>query len=182
MKLKIKVKRLNSNIQLPQIIDKGDWIDLRCSETVKFEAPRSGVLKQHQVNGEIERYRKVTFDLKYIPLGLAMLLPKGCEAQLVARSSTAKGMGLICSNSIGIIDGPNPIGYCGNNDEWKFAAFSIRDTTIKEGERICQFRVQLSQKATMWQKLKWLFCNGIEIIEVDELNDDNRGGFGSTNN
>ena len=57
----------------------------------------------------------------------------------------------------------------------------MRFTTIKEGERICQFRIQLSQKATVWQKIKWLFTSGIELIEVDKLPSKvNRDGFGST--
>ena len=30
-------------------------------------------------------------------------------------------------------------------------------------------------------KLKWLFSNGVELIKVDNLNNDNRGGIGSTN-
>jgi hypothetical protein len=32
----------------------------------------------------------------------------------------------------------------------------------------------------MWQKLKWLFTSGIELIEVDSLDGENRGGLGST--
>ena len=51
---------------------------------------------------------------------------------------------------------------------------------INKGDRICQFRIQLSQKATVWQKIKWLFSSGIKIEYVDSLSDNNRGGFGST--
>jgi dUTPase len=32
----------------------------------------------------------------------------------------------------------------------------------------------------MWQKLKWLFSSGIEIEQVDSLDNPERGGFGST--
>ena len=33
----------------------------------------------------------------------------------------------------------------------------------------------------MWQKLKWLFTSGIEIIEVDDLPvKEDRGGFSTT--
>ena len=67
-----------------------------------------------------------------------------------------------------------------DNDEWKFPAIAIRETTIEEGTRICQFRIQLSQKATFWQKLKWFFSNGIKLVEVDSLNNEARGGFGSS--
>lgn len=45
---------------------------------------------------------------------------------------------------------------------------------------ICQFRIQLSQKATVLQKLKWLFSSGIKFIYVDKLENKNRGGIGST--
>ena len=70
--------------------------------------------------------------------------------------------------------------YNGNKDEWKFPAIAIKDATIKKGTRICQFRIQLSQKATIWQKIKWLFSNKIELVQVDNLSDNNRGGIGST--
>ena len=178
MKQKILVKRLSYAVKLPMIIKKGEWIDLSAAETIRFRAPQSGTLKSRKVNGEEERYRNVTFDLQFIPLGIAMRLPEGFEAILTSRSSTPKGMGIICANSIGIIDNS----YSGNTDEWKFPAIAIRDTTISEGERVCQFRIQLSQKATLWQKIKWLFSSGIEIEETSELSTKSRGGFGSTGN
>ena len=70
--------------------------------------------------------------------------------------------------------------YCGNNDEWRFNAIAFGDTTINEGDRICQFKIQLSQKATMWQKIKWLLSSGIEIVEIDNLDNSDRDGIGST--
>lgn len=54
------------------------------------------------------------------------------------------------------------------------------DTIINKGDRICQFRIQLSQKATFWQKIKWLLSSGVELVKVDNLSSVNRGGFGST--
>ena len=54
MKLKIKVKRINKNIALPEVTEKGDWIDLRASETVTLNAPQANVLKRHKVNGAEE--------------------------------------------------------------------------------------------------------------------------------
>lgn len=71
--------------------------------------------------------------------------------------------------------------YSGNDDMWKFPAITLKNTFIKKGTRICQFRIQLSQKATIWQKIKWLFSNKIKLVEVDNLSSTNRGGFGSTN-
>lgn len=119
----------------------------------------------------------MTFDLQLIPLGVAIKIPKNYEAIVIPRSSTCKSMGILQANSVGLIDHS----YSGNKDEWQFPALAIRNTTITEGERICQFRVQLSQKATFLQKLKWLFSSGVEIEEVEELDEVSRGGFGSTN-
>lgn len=175
MKLKIKVREITKGC-MPEINPIGDWIDLRAADNYEFKAPQSGVLKRIQVNGETESHRDVTFDYKLLKLGVAMELPKGFEAQVLPRSSTYKNFGIICANSKGIIDGS----YCGNNDEWRFPALVIRDTTINKGDRICQFRITLSQKATMWQKLKWLFSSGVELVQVDKLENKDRNGFGST--
>jgi len=181
MKQTIYVKRFkgedgNPIVELPKIITKGEWIDLRCAQETKFKAPQSGTLKSRTINGVEEKYRNVSFDFKYIPLGVGMRLPEGFEAIITPRSSTCKGMGLLEGNSVGIIDNT----YSGEKDEWKFPALALRDTTIKVGERICQFRIQLSQKATVWQKIKWLFTSGVKIVEVDSLDGVSRGGFGTT--
>lgn len=176
MKLKIKVKRINKNIPLPKVIDKGDWIDLRSAETISLRAPQAGTLKRYTVNGKEVSHRDVSFDNKLVNLGLAVKLPEGFEAVVLPRSSAFNNFGVILANSEGVIDNS----YCGNNDEWKFNAVAFRDTVINEGDRIGQFRIQLSQKATFWQKLKWLLSSGVEIIEVDEFEDPDRGGIGST--
>lgn len=176
MKIKIKVKRINKNIPLPEVIDKGDWIDLRAAETVTLSAPQANVLKKHKVNGVEKLYRDVVLDSRLIKLGVAMQLPKGFEAVALPRSSTYKNFGVILGNSEGVIDQS----YCGNNDEWRFNAIALRATTINEGDRICQFRIQLSQKATIWQKIKWLLSSGIKIVEVDSLSNKDRRGIGST--
>ena len=174
MKLKIKVKRfLNEEgkpvVGLPKVIKKGDWVDLRTAARVVLKAPQAGTLK-----GKDVKYRDVTSEVTYIPLGIAMQLPKGFEALVTLRSSAPKEMGIICANSIGIIDNL----YCGDNDEWKLPVTTIRRTAIEANTRICQFRIQLSQKATVWQKIKWFFTSGIKLEEVESLNNENRKGFG----
>lgn len=176
MKLKIKIKRLNKEIELPETIKKGDWIDLRASESIVFNAPQAGVLKRHKVKGVEEAHRDVTFDSCLIPLGIAVQLPKGFEALILPRSSTYNKYGIILGNMQGVIDNT----YCGENDEWKFNAIAFRDTVISKRHRIAQFRIQLSQKASIWQKIKWLLSSGVKIIEVDNLGNPDRGGLGST--
>lgn len=66
-------------------------------------------------------------------------------------------------------------------DEWKYPAYALGEgKTIHSGDRICQFRIQLSQKATFWQKIKWLLSSGIKLKKVEKLNTINRGGLGSS--
>lgn len=173
MKLKIKIRRINKNIELPEVIDKGEWVDLKLSSATSFEAPKVVTSKDAETG---KTSKEVVFDDGLLPLGVAMQLPKGYEAIVSPRSSTFKYFGLMERNSIGVIDGS----YSGDNDEWMFPAIAFRKASISEGERICQFRIQLSQKATVWQKIKWLLSSGIRIVEVETLNETNRGGFGTT--
>ena len=67
------------------------------------------------------------------------------------------------TNSVGLIDSS----FCGENDIWKMAVYAIEDTVIKAGERPCQFRIMECQP-------------DIEFEEVDSLNNEERGSFGST--
>lgn len=119
----------------------GDWIDLRSRLDLKYK------------QGELVK----------VPLGVAMELPRGCEAHLAARSSTCKKFGLIPANGFGIIDNS----YCGDDDEWSFLGYAIRDGEINTGDRVCQFRVVKSMK-------------DVQFGEVSFLGNSNRGGFGST--
>lgn len=111
--------------------------------------------------GETVELKKGEF--KLIPLGVAMQLPVGYEAIVAPRSSTFKKWGVLQTNGIGIIDNS----YCGDDDEWKFPALAVRDTIIHKGDRICQFRIQRKQPMFGFNR-------------VERLDNENRGGFGST--
>ena len=100
---------------------------------------------------------------KLIPLGVAIELPEGYEAHVVPRSSTFKNFGVIQTNSMGVIDTT----YCGDNDQWFWPALAMRDTEIHVNDRICQFRIMSNQPQ-------------LEFVEVDHLDGEDRGGFGST--
>lgn len=142
MELKtIKIKYVKNGMEKIEQIANGDWIDLRIAEDVILEC------------GEY----------KLLPLGVAMMLPKGYEALMIPRSSTFKKYGIIQTNSVGLIDES----YCGNNDEWYFPAFATRKITIPKNTRICQFRIIEHQ-------------HPIYLVEVSKLSEINRGGFGST--
>ena len=174
MKLKILIKRFKDDsgeplVDFPKVIKRGDWIDLRASQEIILNAPQAGTLKGHDV-----KHRDVVSDVTYIPLGIAMKLPDGYEAIVASRSSAPKKMGIMLANGIGIIDNS----YCGDEDQWMYPAVTLRKTSIAKNSRLCQFRIQPSQKATLWQKVKWLFTSGIELVEVDSLEGENRKGLG----
>ena len=176
MKLKILVKRFkNENgeplVNLPKIIKKGEWVDLMAAREVILQAPQAGTLKGHDV-----KHRDVVSEVTYIPLGVAMKLPDGYEAIIASRSSAAKKMGVMLANGIGIIDNS----FCGDGDQWVYPAVSLRKTSIAQNTRLCQFRIQLSQKATVWQKIQWLISSRIKLVEVESLGGEDRGGTGST--
>ena len=176
--MKIKIKLFDGQV-MPEIIDKGDWIDLFANKNVSIREPYIETV----INKEGKEKLKCKFDNAMIPLGVAMELPNGFEAHVLPKSSTYKKTKTILTNSMGIIDGvtyTGTIGYNGDDDQWFYNAIGMNSVSIKKGQPICQFRIMLSQKATVWQKLRWLFSNKIELVEVDKLNSVNRGGFGST--
>lgn len=138
----ITIKYFTDKIEKLTYIDgKSDWIDLRAAEDVALKA------------GEF----------KLIPLGVAMKLPQGYEAHVVPRSSTFKNFGIIQTNHFGIIDEF----YCGDNDQWYFPAYALRDTEIHVNDRICQFRIMEHQPT-------------IQFEETEKLTGADRGGIGST--
>ena len=102
-------------------------------------------------------------EFRLISLGVGMKLPKGYKANVYPRSSTYKNFGIILANSVGQINNS----YSGDNDEWRFPAIALRDTVIRKNDRICQFEIQKIQPE-------------IEFVEVDHLDDESRGGIGST--
>ena len=167
---------------MPQILDNGDWIDLSLAEDLRFKAPQACKLHRrkgkNKVVNEEERTRDVDFHYYIAKLGVAMQLPKGYEAIVVPRSSSFKKYGILQTNSIGVID----CSYCGDDDEWGMPMVATRAVIIPKGTRVAQFRIQLSQKATVWQKLKWLFSGSIKLKKVESLGNKNREGFGSTGN
>ncbi|MSS63465.1 dUTP diphosphatase [Velocimicrobium porci] len=102
-------------------------------------------------------------EFKLISLGISMQLPAGYEAVIVPRSSTYKNFGIIQTNHMGVIDET----YCGNDDIFMMPALAMRDTEINVNDRICQFRIQKHQPQIVFE-------------EVETLENENRGGIGST--
>lgn len=102
-------------------------------------------------------------EFRYIDLGISVQVPKGYEMHIAPRSSTYKNFGIIQTNSVGVLDES----YNGDGDIVKMPALAMRDTEIKVNDRVCQFRLVKNQGA-------------LNIIKVETLGNEDRGGLGST--
>ena len=67
------------------------------------------------------------------------------------------------TNHMGVIDNS----YSGDGDIWGMPVLAFQETEIHKNDRICQFRI-----------IKRM--DPVTITEVDHLDGENRGGFGST--
>lgn len=149
----IKIK-YHTDIDKLKQTENGDFIDLRAGEDVFIKENTS----------------------ELVSLGISMKLPEGYEAHVLPRSSTFKNFGIILTNGMGIIDNS----YSGDDDIWMMNYYCLegkdidektkeKGTYIPKNTRIGQFRIMKNQ-------------DRINFIEVDELEGENRGGFGSTGN
>ena len=164
--MNIKVKLIDKNIKLEQF---GNWIDLQTREHIVLNAPVTIKKLSNDTGGLIE---SVKFDSIFIPLGIAMTLPKWYKAEIKPRSSTFKKYGIIQTNSIGEIEWD----YC---KEWLFPALAIRECKIPAYERICQFQIKIREDAPWYAKLYDLFKKDFKFVYVDKLTT-KRGGIGHT--
>lgn len=140
MKLKIKVKVLVEGC-MPEINKLGDCIDLRSAVDMDIPVPQSGTLKRRtDQEGNEVGYRNVTMETYYVPLGVAMELPKGFTAKILSRSSTPRKVGLFIPNGLGFVDNL----YKGEEDEWNYICSPLRETSIKRGTESVNLKSDLA--------------------------------------
>lgn len=140
-------------------------------KTIKIKYHTDKIEKLNYIDGKsdwidlraAERVVLKRGDFRIITLGVSMKIPDGYEAHVAPRSSTFKNWGIIQTNSIGIIDNS----YCGDDDVWKMPVYATRDAIIDINDRICQFRIVKNQPT-------------INFTQVEHLDREKRGGFGST--
>ena len=100
----------------------------------------------------------------HIPANIIFETPEGYMCLIALRSSTPKRKGLHIPHGIGILDQD----YCGNGDEVIMQVYNatMKEIVIERGERIGQACFVRVDKP--------------EIMEVDSMDNEDRGGFGST--
>ncbi len=96
--------------------------------------------------------------------GLIIRVPEGYTLLIAARSSLPRKYGLCVPQGFGIVDND----FCGPEDELliQLLNFTDKPTSVKKGDRLVQ-------------GMFVPFVKG-QFQEVDEHNQPNRGGFGST--
>lgn len=114
-KINIDVMYHNPDLIPINLLEKGDWIDLRAAK----------------------EYKLFSGEFYLIDLGISIKLPEGYEAHIVPRSSSFKNWGIIQTNGIGIIDNS----YCGENDVWMMPVLATKGADIHVNDRVCQFRI-----------------------------------------
>jgi dUTP pyrophosphatase len=99
-----------------------------------------------------------------VPTGLVIEVPDGHFLGIFARSSTPLRRGLMVANGVGVVDSD----YCGATDEIKIQVlnFTSSPVSVAAGDRLAQ-GVFLPYVRADWR-------------EVDEIDRQARGGFGST--
>ena len=113
--IKLDVMYHNPDLIPINLLEKGDWIDLRAAK----------------------EYKLFSGEFYLIDLGIYIKLPEGYEAHIVPRSSSFKNWGIIQTNGIGIIDNS----YCGENDVWMMPVLATKGADIHVNDRVCQFRI-----------------------------------------
>jgi len=102
-------------------------------------------------------------EYRLISMGISVEIPKGYEMLIVPRSSAYKNFGILQTNAMGVVDES----FCGDNDIIHMPILAMRDTEIHINDRIGQFRIMPHQPE-------------VHFVEVEHLNNMNRGGFGTT--
>jgi dUTP pyrophosphatase len=141
--LTVRIHRLRQDVSLPRYATDGSAaFDLAAADDTMF-AP-----------GEV----------KLVPTGLVIEVPKGMFLGVFARSSTPLKRGLMVANGVGVVDSD----YCGPSDEIKVPVINVtgKPVLVAAGDRIAQ-GILLPAPRVAWE-------------EVSELEAVSRGGFGST--
>ena len=113
--MKVKIKRLDTDLPLPQYETSGSvGFDLLCRESVTI-APQTVAL---------------------IPANVIVETPPGYMLMVTLRSSTPRKLGLLIPHGVGVID----LDYCGEGDEIQIQVYNFtgQSVAVERGDRIAQ--------------------------------------------
>lgn len=124
----MKVRRIDTSLELPTYDKGAACVDLVCRESVEIK-PK---------------------EIKLVPVNIVVAVPKGYALLIFVRSSTPIRKGLVLANGIGVID---PF-YSGNTDEVVVEFFNITDSTVSvtRGEKLAQAML-VKCEAVQWEEV-----------------------------
>ena len=137
----------------------------------RFDKELPALFKDHDGNAGYDLFARLDApiylnpgEVAFIPLNVATEIPLNAVGLVFQRSSTYRKWGIRLTNGVGVIDSS----YRGDNDEWgaEFKNETNRQVVINNGDKICQ--------------ALFLPLLPVELIEVDHLGNQDRGGFGTT--
>jgi len=102
--------------------------------------------------------------IKLIPANIIVEVPDGYALIIASRSSTPRKHGLTKPHGIGIIDQD----YCGPEDEVKIQVFNFTDDPV------------VIPKGTKLAQGLFTRVDRLDFEEVNNIKEESRGGFGST--
>ena len=165
--MEVKIRKIRENSKLPEAHN-GCWADTYVSKIGTVSPDEGGRYNYDQIVWFDENKHDTIYyskdDVVIVKLGFALQLPPNHELHLLPRSSTFKNTGLLLTNSMGIGD----TSYCGNKDEYSCMFFATRAGEVSIGQRIVQIRIEESM------------ADKFAFVEVEDLGNPDRGGFGST--
>ena len=145
--MKLRIKRFDKSLPLPVYKTAGAVAVDLCART-------DFTIESHQFG--------------YIPMNVAIEIPKGYFILMAPRSSAHK-FGLMGLNGVGVFDRD----FCGDNDEYHFIAYNFTDhlVHVEKATRICQimliksdiFKIKELRNERVKKQTKWkniiLFCS-----------------------
>ena len=143
--------------------NKSDFVDLYCVSATVTHA--DGTVEEFKDDWEEFSYEQGA--IVFVSFGISIELNdengKQYTALVYPRSSLFKKTGLFMTNSTGIIDNS----YNSNKDVWMGMMLAMKSGTVKKYMRLAQF--------TIVEKTPLL-----KFTEVENLNNEERGRYGST--
>lgn len=103
-------------------------------------------------------------EVVFVSLNIATEIPEDMVGLVFQRSSTYRRWGLKLTNSVGVIDAL----YRGDSDIWgaEFKNETDKTVILNPGDKVCQ--------------AIFLELPNIKLVEVDHLDNEDRGGFGTS--
>jgi len=126
---------------------------------ISFDGPKVDLTTSMNKVGKIKTSQKIRFDSATIDLGVSAEIPEGLNLMLIPNSDLFHKYGVLVTSTFQL--------YSGTTKELKISVVALKDTAIKAGEPIAKIAIVLSDNASFWTKLQYMF-NKVKIITDEQ--------------